>query len=334
MPGPMGRRRLHDLGLPPLMFARHGKRGTRYYYGRAGVALGSDFRQALRQYAELHAGEAPPGTFADAVDQYRRDVLPSKASKTQSEYDRQLDTLRFTFGEMAVDQITPKHVADYLRERGVRRVDSKGKATGGKIIATREKALLSAVINFARSIGLSSAPNPCAGIRGTKSKRDRYVEDIEVRAAIIKADPIVGGFLELCYLTGQRPGDVVRMKRGDVQNGALCVQQGKTGAKVRIDVVGPLAALLARLQAGEVGSMYLVRDERGQPFTLAALRRRFKRLGYDWQIRDLRAKAASDSETSKEAQTLLGHAAASTTDGYIRQRAGNRAKPIMRKVSK
>lgn len=31
------------------------------------------------------------------------------------------------------------------------------------------------------------------------------------------------------------------------------------------------------------------------------------------------------------AQTLLGHAAASTTDGYIRQRAGERATPIMRK---
>ena len=45
--------------------------------------------------------------------------------------------------------------------------------------------------------------------------------------------------------------------------------------------------------------MFLIRDERGQPFTLPALRKRFKPLGYDWQIRDLRAKAASDSNTSR-----------------------------------
>jgi integrase len=79
--------------------------------------------------------------------------------------------------------------------------------------------------------------------------------------------------------------------------------------------------------------MHLVHDAKGQPFTLAALRKRFDRLGLDWQIRDLRAKAASDSDDARAAQTLLGHAAASTTDGYIRQNAGARARPVNRRIT-
>jgi integrase len=372
----MGRRRLHDLGLPPLMFQRTNARGvTRYYYGRAGVALGSDFRAALRQYAELHAGEVEPGTFPDAVAAYRRDVLPTKAPKTQAEYDRQLVTLEAVFRDFRVEQITPGDVSDFMIERSKRTVDARGRPQGGPIVATREKALLSAVINFARSTHLSDAPNPCAGIKGTKAHRDRYVSDAELRAAIGKVDDVLAGFLELCYLTGQRPGDVVKIRRADVQDGTLHVAQGKTGAKVRIAVVGPLQTLLARLvntrgrfaqstadgncaprplgsarvadpadvggsggvtgrRDDRISSMYLIRDERGQPFTLAALRKRFKRRGFDWQIRDLRAKAASDSATALDAQRLLGHAHATTTDGYIRQRAGTKARPIMRKVSK
>lgn len=328
MAGPMGRRRTHDLDLPPLMFRRRG----RFYYGRAGVALGGDFRQALRKYADLHAGEATPGTFAEAVDLYRKEALATKAPKTQAEYDRQLDTLVAVFGRCRIDQITPGDVADFLAERSQQRTEN-GKTVGGRIVATREKALLSAVINFARAKHLSTAPNPCAGIRGWKSRRDVYVADAQLRDAIGKVDAVLAGFLELAYLTGQRPSDVLAMRRQDIQDGTLWVRQGKTGAKVRIVVVGPLQALLARLTGQPVASVYLIRDERGQPFTLAALRKRFKRHGFDWQIRDLRAKAASDVETAKEAQALLGHAAATTTDGYIRRRAGAKAKPVMRKIS-
>jgi integrase len=330
----MGRRRKHNLELPPSMYAKARGGALRYYYGKQGIALGDDFAAALRRYAELHGGRAPAGTVAEAIKLYRRDALPGKAKKTQDEYDRQLTTLATVFGAFRLDQVRPKHVQAFFDERRRPTVDAKGKPKGGPITATREKAVLSAVFNFARRVGLTDAPNPCAGVFGVKARRDRYVEHDELATAIGAADPILAGFLELCYLTGQRPGDVVRMRRQDVQDGVLRVQQGKTGAKVRIAVVGPLAAVLERLTTGAVGSVFLIRDEAGQPFTLAALRKRFKRHGFDWQIRDLRAKAGSDSDTNRDAQRLLGHAAATTTDGYIRQRAGERATPIMRKAGK
>lgn len=343
MAGSMGRRRTVNLGLPEHMHckARGGK--PRYYYGRRGLALGADLGKALIAYAKLHVpGSHPAGTFAQAVTDYEREELPKKSVKTQGEYGRQLATLVGYF-PCRLDQITPAMVAGFLRERS-KKVEKEGKTYGGAIAATREKALLSAVLTFARATGLYDGANPCAGIRGTKSKRDRYVSDDELADSIVRAqaadDQVLAGFLELCYLTGQRPSDVVKIGRSDAQNGVLHVRQGKTATKVRIELVGPLAALYERLRdapapaGGKVASMYLVRDESGQAMTLGALRNRFVKLGCTWQIRDLRAKAASDADTARDAQTLLGHAAATTTDNYIRQRAGARATPIMRKVTK
>ena len=80
-----------------------------------------------------------------------------------------------------------------------------------------------------------------------------------------------------------------------------------------------------------------MRDERGRRLTPAAIRRRFwkarTKAGADWQIRDLRAKAASDMATAQKAQALLGHSAASTTDGYIRKRVGQAAEPVLRAIT-
>lgn len=158
--------------------------------------------------------------------------------------------------------------------------------------------------------------------------------DAELSAVLNVADQTTRDFLELAYLKGQRPSDVLRMRRTDIQDGSLWVTQAKTGAKVRIAIVGPLADVLAR--SYPVG-VYLVRDERGQRLTLAAIRRRFRKTqaeaGADWQIRDLRAKAARDMATAQKAQALLGHSAASPTDGYLRKRVGQAVEPVLREIA-
>ncbi len=308
----MGRHRQSHLELPARMYFRRG----RFYWGRQQEALGDDYRTALIKYTELETGNAAPGTFADAVALYRKEELPTKAPKTQHEYDLQLVRLCTVFGPMPLGTITPQHIKQYMRERGK------------PIAATREKALISVIFNFARGEGLTTAENPCTGVKGKKSHRDRYVTHEELTAVLAKADDKLAGFLALCYITGQRPSDVLKMRRSDLQDGFLAVSQGKTGAKVRIEVVGSLQSLLGRLATGSVSSMYLVHDDRGQRYTLGAMYQRFVKLKTGWNIQDLRAKAASDSETSKHAQTLLGHAAATTTDGYIRKRVGEKVKPM------
>ena len=313
----VGRRRTLDLDLPPLMF----RRGERYYFGQQGLALGTDLRQALLKYAELRTGKPQLGTFADATAAYlRSDAFKTKAPKTQAEYSRQMVVLAKVFGNVPLEQIRPAHIRRYMDARK------------GKISATREKALFSIVFNFARANDLTTAANPCVGILGRKSARGRLLSDAEFAAAVSAAPPVVAGFLELSYRTGQRPSDVLRMTRADIADGFLSVRQAKTGTPVRITVQGPLQALVDRLLAGTVGNVRLIRDEKSQPMTLGAIRRRFWKLKAGWQIRDLRAKALTDIPELRDAQRLAGHTMESTTALYRRKRVGEVATPVMKEI--
>jgi hypothetical protein len=58
-------------------------------------------------------------------------------------------------------------------------------------------------------------------------------------------------------------------------------------------------------------SAYLIHDENGQPLTQGALRSRFDKARtlakVDFQFRDIRGKAATDTGNLAHSQKLLGH---------------------------
>lgn len=336
MPSPMGRRRTRDFDLPPLMIRRRG----RFYYGRQQIALGADFPAALRKYVEVHTGHSPAGTFGDAADAYRKaeDGLKACRPSTQREYERQLAVLIGSFGKMHVDRILPMHVRAFMREVAKKQVDAKGRVTGGPIIATRMKALLSLVINFARENGIAHGANPCAGIRGKKSARDVEVTDAML-APVLKACvcPVTRDYVETLFRTGADAGVAAVWRRDAIVGDELVVQRTKTGAKVRIAIVGPLKAILERRLAERVGNVYLFARQDGEPIGLQVLRRRFidarTKAGQSFWLKDLRAKAATDADDLRAAQDLLGHAQESTTALYRRKRAGVKAKPITREIA-
>lgn len=144
--------------------------------------------------------------------------------------------------------------------------------------------------------------------------------------------------MDLAYLTGQRPSDVLKMTRQDIRDSILRVRQRKTGARVPVAIVGPLSAVLQRVlaQTYPVQTMHLVLDETGSRMSLAAMRRRFwnarKAAGITYQLRDIRAKAGSDLDSIRSAQKLLGHSSESTTTAYRRDRVGEVAQPVMRDI--
>ena len=83
------------------------------------------------------------------------------------------------------------------------------------ISANREKALLSAIWNYAREMGYTAMANPCSGAKGNKEKgRDVYIEDSLYQTVYAKADLDLRDAMDLVYLTGQRPGDTLRQLRG------------------------------------------------------------------------------------------------------------------------
>ena len=183
--------------------------------------------------------------------------------------------------------------------------------------------------------GYTDAPNPCQGVKGfTEKGRDRYVTDEEFAAVWAKADATLRDAMDLALLTGQRPSDVLKMRREDIREGALFIAQNKTGAKRAIEIIGELAEVIKRIRARprERLSAYLIQDDNGRPLTLAALGSRFTKArkvsGVSFQFRDIRAKTASDIADLGHSQRLLGHKHRDMTEHYVRQRIGQRVKPL------
>lgn len=324
----MGRRRTTNLGLPPGLHMQ----ADRYYHvtstaPRKWTPLGKDRARALLEWARIEGAEpdASVRTFEVIARRYEIEVIPTKAIRTQFDNLKELANLRAVFGRMLIEAIKPHHVRGYLDKRG----------QAAKARANRERALLSHMFNKAREWGCTDAPNPCQGVKGfTETGRDRYVSDAEFAAVRAAAHPTVQDAMDVALLTGQRPADVLKILRSDIRDGALFVTQNKTGAKRAIDLVGELAAVIERIASRprERRSLYLIQDDDGRPLTALALRSRFdkarKAAGVSFQFRDIRAKTASDTGDLSHSQRLLGHKNRDMTEHYVRERVGQRVKPL------
>jgi integrase len=325
----MGRPRTRNKDLPPRLRLHHGA----YWYvagnPQTWTRLGTDLAGAKLEWARLEGRAVPDdaATFSAAATRYRRDCLPKRAPATQRDYGAILARLERVFGKLAVGSIRPQHVRQYLDKRAE-----------SPVSANREVAVLSLVLAQARQWGMTDAPNPCTGVRRhVERARTVLVSPESFEAVYVHADPLLRDALDLVYLTGQRPADVLAMKRGDIRDGLLHVRQSKTDAALRIRVVGELAAVIARCLArpARISSLYLLATDDGARMTSSTLRSRFDKAralsGETWQIRDLRARAATettDAGTSADAQALLGHRSVTTTERYIRGRAGQIVSPV------
>ncbi|WP_406622916.1 hypothetical protein [Acidovorax sp. SDU_ACID1] len=73
-------------------------------------------------------------------------------------------------------------------------------------------------------MGYTSVQNPCQGVKGFRETgRDRYVTDEEFERVKQHAHFTVADAMDVALLTGQRPADVLKMKRADIRDGALWV---------------------------------------------------------------------------------------------------------------
>lgn len=325
----MGRKRTINHDLPPRMNLK----GKTYYHvstdtPRKWTKLGQDLAIAKRLWAEIEGEQPDPNhcTFSGVAARYRKEVFPAKAPQTQRDNEKELEKLEAVFGAMPIDAIKPHHIRRYLDERG----------KTAKVRANREKALFSHVYNFARERGYTDAPNPCAGVKGHREKgRDRYVEDEEYLSVWNVADACTQDAMDLAYISGQRPADLLKFNKSDIRNGELRLVQNKTGKLLRIAIEGELQDLIERILGREYRSEScdaLLQDGRGQRLSSGALRTRFDKArevaGVSFQFRDIRAKTATDTENLAHAQKLLGHESRTMTEHYTRNRKGEKVSPL------
>lgn len=335
----MGRKPSKNSNLPPHMRKRVQRSGRTFYYLDTGarprkeIPLGDDYILALQKYVEINQAAAPVGAakFGDVMTKYETDVLPTLASSTICTHTSDMKHLRKSFQDAPLSQIRPMHIKNFLE-------DNKDKPT----TANRCKRLFSTLWNHARGWGYTDAENPCVGIMGfSLPKRDVYITDAVFDAVRDHASEQLREALDFAYLTGQRPGDALKTRMTDIEDGMLVIDQGKTGKKLRIAITGELADLLERIKVRKAGHKtvngQLLMNKDGKPLTKQVLRDHFKAakevaaekhpelagaLGKFW-FYDLRAKAAddtSDERGEQAASDLLGHDSVKTTRRHYLRR--------------
>lgn len=344
----MGRTPYKNLNLPQNMRARRRPNGkTYYFYDQGGrprkeVPLGCDFILAIRKYAELQINAPNVSSqilFSEVAKRYQTEEIPTKADSTQAVQLSDIKHLIAFFNDppAPLEAIQPTNLHMFLKKH-------RDKPT----TANRCKRLFSHIWNKAREWGYTALPNPADGIKGhSLEKRDVYIDDALYRLVYAHACEPLRDTMDLVYLTGQRPGDALRLSEQNVQDGHLVIKQGKTKATLRIAIVGELKALLDRIKARKalltVSSLYLLVNDKGLKLSQPTLRSRFtvakkaakkahpdqaERIDAFW-IYDLRAKAADDTSDQKgdaAAADLLGHADVRTTKRHYLRR-GKRVAP-------
>lgn len=180
----------------------------------------------------------------------------------------------------------------------------------------------------AREWGYTDAPNPCQGVKGFPESG----RGISGGARQGRRD--FAGCDGHCLANRPVAADVLKFQCADIRDGALFVSQNKTGAKRAIEIVGELASVIERINGRkrERQSAFLIQDYNGRPLSMLAMRGRFdkacKAAGVDFQFRDIRAKTASDTGDLGHSQRLLGHRNRDMTEHYVRERIGQRVKPL------
>ena len=105
----------------------------------------------------------------------------------------------------------------------------------------------------------------------------------------------------------------------------VSITQLKTGRKIRIENEGELTKVLARIRSRvrRPGVRTLIVNEHGEAFTPGMFKKRFNKAreaaGVQFQLRDLRAKNATDTDDLALAQKRLAHASRAMTEHYVRQ---------------
>lgn len=343
-----------DLPVRMIRRIRKGKNGQLwiafYYNGkdaagkRKEIPLGTDLDQAKVEWARLErkAPPKPSHLMGYVFDRYEKEIIPGKSTRTQSDNHKELKQLRRAFESAPIESITPQVVAQYRDARTA------------KVRANREIALLSHAFTIAREWGLTDKANPCFGVRRNKEKpRDFYAGEIVWNAVYTEAVQELKDAMDLAYLTGQRPADVLKIATTDLNNGFLLIGQGKTEKRLRLrledaGIQSGLSIFIDDLQERRaingVRTSTLITNATGLRMSQQMLRNRWDdarekaaiKAGANgdpalavsirqFQFKDIRPKAASEIELG-HASRLLGHSTEEMTKKVYR-RVGEIVKP-------
>lgn len=314
------RPRKRDRHLPACVYHRHGA----YYYVTGGKwrRLGATLPIALAEYARIIRvpGDSMASLIERALPSITRDVAPS----TAKQYRYAARVLAGTFPEFRPGDVRPSDIVRMLDDW------QDSPATGQRLLV-----VLKAVFAWALMRDEVTS-NPASDVkRPPPLKRDRLITAGEYAAIREKATPRLQAIMDICRLTGQRIGDVLSLRRAQLEDGGIRFVQQKTGQELVVAWTPELRAAVGRAKAitGNLAPLTLFYSRGGHPPDYQQVWRAFKlaasRAGVeDVRPHDLRALAATEAHRQGlDASALLGHKSTRTTEVYLRDRTPKTATP-------
>ncbi|AMW64461.1 integrase (endogenous virus) [Pseudomonas phage phiAH14a] len=316
------RPRKKDRHLPACMYEKHGA----YYLVRKGKwkRLGTDFQASLAEYAKLldkGSQGGMPKLIDDALEYMRTRTKPPLKPNTLKQYESACERLKENFADFEPREVLQRHV-----------VALKLHMADTPNMSNRIISVLRAVFTYALEQQIVDS-NPCIGVRRhLEHKRDRYITHGEFQAICANSSDNMRVIYEMCYLTGQRIGDVLAIRLADIGAEGIAFKQEKTSARLLVQMTPDLEALIARVKAlpRKIRGLTLFCSPRGgKPVNYSSVKDAFaiscRKAGVeDASLHDLRAKSLSDTDDQgNDAQKLGGHTDAKMTQRYLRLRKVN-----------
>lgn len=246
---------------------------------------------------------------------------------TQQDMERAATHIALRFAEFKPADVTTPVCSQYLREY-----------LSQPRTFNMRRSIIRQVLAYAAEEGLREGFNPIDNIKTRAMKqRTRIVTDAEVAAIKTAAATATRGALplaiDLALTTGQRIGDVLKMRWQDVTAEGVLVRQQKTGAALLIEWTPELRKAVEACALGDrIG--HLLKQSTGAPYRYAGIRSAWVRACIkagveDLNIHDLRGRAGVDRQQAsgiEAAQDLLGHRSVTMTEAYVRGKTERRAK--------
>ncbi|AXY32637.1 integrase [Yersinia pseudotuberculosis] len=340
----MGRPRNHaNRGLPPNLYVRN----NGYYCYRdprtgKEYGVGIDKREAINQAVEANMQLIYPDiiklvdrinaentmTFHEWLDRYYEIVNTRGLKKsTLVNYKSWIGIFRTSFNNSSLASITTKDIAGFINTQVNQGKSASAKLMRGALLDLFREAISEGHINA----------NPVEATRTPKVEVMRSRLTLEnykiIRYSANELPPWAGLSMDLALITGQRLGDICKLKWEDIHDDKLWIIQRKTQAKLSIPLSISINGIDLRSVIDKCKSLFgntdfVLSTNRGgfvaeRTMTEGFMNARLKS-GLQWkgtppsfhEIRSLSARLYTDAKGGEFAQHLLGHKSAQMTAKY------------------
>lgn len=258
-------------------------------------------------------------TFKKLFAQYANSQNFSKLSiKTKQSYDYGARQLEDFLGDIDVTTLKRSHF--------IRFQESLSKKP-----ATANVAIRVASIVFAYAVDIDLVPyNPVARMKKLRTGSHLRWEIDEVKKIIALRDRRISTATALAWYTGQREGDILKMRWRDLSDGYITMIQEKTGVEMRIKAHPDLVAYLSDVRGNEPPEYFMVSGYKGMKSS--AFRNMFKRRTDKANVnkvfhgirKGVASNLAENGRPISEIAALMGHKSMRMAAYYAEQASGKK----------